>query len=598
MVIDKRSKNIANPNTKINIIFIILTIVVVFYGLRLFYVQIIQYAHYKQSALNDQLSVYQIPANRGLIYSEDANGSFVPIVLNQKLYTLYANPSFIKNPSKVAQQISKIITNQSSTYFYNLIKNKHLQYVILATKLSAEQNKQLNDLNNVALGTKGYYYRVYPDGDLASQVLGFVNNNGQGEYGVEQALNKQLAGKPGLLKAITDVYGVPLAASKQNTQISPTPGKNVVLTLNIGMQQQLQNILSKEYVTTKSQGVSAIIMNPYNGHVKAMANYPTYNPRDYQAVTNPRLFLNNSVDYAIEPGSIMKTLTTSAALDSGAVQPNSSFFDPAHWVIDNFDIHDIKIDGGPREQNIQSILSLSLNTGATWMLMQMSHKGGTQILPQGIETWHDYMVNHYHLGQSVGIQQGYEDLGYVPPANINDPSIDLRYANTAFGQGVSVTPIQIVSALSAVINGGTYYRPTLVAGYMNSNNNFQAVQPTIVQKNIVNPNVGKELVPLMEGVVKSYFHGGSTFMNFPSNYIVGGKTGTAQVAKPTGGYYANIYNGTYIGFVGGNKPQYMIVVFNIKPTVVGYAGTNAAQPIFADIAHMLINEGYVTPKYY
>lgn len=591
-----RIDNQLNSNKKINGIFIILCVVIIFFGLRLFYVQIIRYSHYQKAALSDQLSIYQIPATRGLIYAEDSAGK-VPIVLNQKLYTLYANPSFIKNPKNLADEIAKTIGGKATTY-YNLIKYKNLRYVVLATKLTKQQNQAINNLKNIALGTKGYYYRVYPDGNLASQVLGFVNNNGQGEYGIEQALNSELSGQPGLLKAITDVYGVPLAASKQNTQISPIPGKSVVLTLNVGMQQQVQNILQNEYKLTKSQGVSAIVMNPYNGHVKAMANFPTYNPASYQTVNNPQLFLNNTVDYALEPGSTMKTLTTSAALNTNSVQANSSFFDPAHWVINNFNIHDIKSDGGAREQNIQSILSLSLNTGATWMLMQMGQPGSTIINAKGITTWHDYMVNHFMLGKSVNIQQGYEDLGYVPPANLLDPSIDLRYANTAFGQGVSMTPIQIVSALSAVINGGTYYQPTLVDGTISPGGSFTQSKPKVVARNIVSPNVGKELTPLMEGVVKSYLHGGFSFMNFPSNYIVGGKTGTAQVAKPTGGYYANVFNGTYIGFVGGNKPQYMIIVYNIKPSIPGYAGSYAAQPIFADIAHMLINDGFVTPKYY
>ena len=298
----------------------------------------------------------------------------------------------------------------------------------------------------------------------------------------------------------------------------------------------------------------------------------------------------------VEPGSVMKTLTTSAALNTNAITPNESFYDPAHWVINGFNIHDIKIDGGPRQQNIQSILSLSLNTGATWMLMQMGDKGGTQITAKGIKTWHDYMVKHYLLGQPTGIQQGYEASGYVPPANLRDPSIDLRYANTAFGQGVSITALQLVSALSSVINGGTYYQPTLVDKIVSPDGKVTIEKPIVKERNVVSPRVGRELVPLMEGVVKSYLHGGSTFMNYPPNFIVGGKTGTAQVAKPTGGYYKNIYNGTYIGFVGGNKPQYLIVVYNIKPNVVGYAGTNGGQPVFADIAHMLINEGFVTPK--
>jgi len=579
---------------RIKLISVVLSGVLVLFGLRLFYVQVIRYSHYKQAALSDQLTQAQIPATRGLIEAKDGN-NIVPIVLNQKLYTLFADPPLIKHPKLIAGKISKIIGGQPSNYISELTA-KHTQYVILAHKLSQSQSNEIAKLNEPGLGTQGQDARVYPNGNLAAQVLGFVNPNGVGEYGIEQAMNKVLAGTPGELKAITDVSGVPLAASKQNTQIAPKPGKNVVLTLNLGMQQQVQQILAQEYKKTKSQGVSAIVINPYDGHIKAMANYPTYNPANYTSVSNQKIFQNAAVDYPIEPGSIMKTLTVSAALNLGAITPNESFFDPAHWVINGFNIHDIKIDGGPREQTIASILALSLNTGATWMLMQMGHKGTTVINATGIKNWHDYMVNHFRLGKITGIQQGYEASGYVPPPNMSDPSIDLRYANTAFGQGVSMTALQIVTALSSVINGGTYYQPSLVDEIISPNGKVQVEKPKVLERNVVSPNVGKELIPLMEGVVTAYLHGGSYFMNFPSNYIVGGKTGTAQVAKPTGGYYKNIYNGSYIGFVGGDKPQYLIVVYNIKPNITGYAGTFGGQPIFADIVHMLINEGYVTPK--
>ena len=593
-MLNLKGLDLATTEGRIKFCFGILAAILVIFGLRLFYVQIIRYDHYKQAALNDQLKQYQIPATRGIIEAEDG-GSDVPIVLNQRLYTLYADPPFIKHPYKVAKQISSIIGGNPDSYVPSL-KLKKTQYVVLANKITRQQNKKILALQDPGLGTQGQDYRVYPEGSLAAQVLGFVNNQGVGTYGVEQAMNNVLAGKPGLLKAITDINGVPLAASQQNTQIPPVPGSNVVLTLNLGIQEQLQKILAKDYKTTKSQELSAIVMNPYNGHIKAMANFPSYNPANYSNVTNPKLFQNYSVDYPIEPGSVMKTLTTSAALNSGAITPNESFYDPAHWVINGFNIHDIKIDGGAREQNIQSILALSLNTGATWMLMQMGGKGGTQITAKGIETWHNYMVNHFLLGQPTGIEQGYEAAGYVPPPNLKDPAIDLRYANTAFGQGVSVTALQLVAALSSVLNGGTYYKPTLIDKIISPSGKVKINKPKIVEKNVVSPKVGPELAPLMEGVVKAYLHGGFSFMNFPSNYIVGGKTGTAQVAKPTGGYYKNIYNGTYIGFVGGNVPQYTIIVYNIKPNVPGYAGSYGGQPVFADIAHMLINEGYVTPK--
>jgi cell division protein FtsI/penicillin-binding protein 2 len=571
-----------------------LLLVLIIFGVRLFYVQVIQHDRYEAAALSDQLKQYQIPATRGLIEAYDGNGA-VPIVLNQELYTLYADPPLIKQTNQTAAKVASIIGGNASQYAGQM-RTKNTQYVVLAKKLSPQQSNKLLALQLPGIGTQGQDYRVYPDGSLASQVLGFVNNSGVGEYGIEQALNQELAGTPGEVKAVTDSAGVPLAATKGNIETQPVNGDNIVTTLNLSMQTQMEQILKQEYQATKSQGLSAIIMNPNNGQVDAMANYPTYDPSNYQSVTDPSLFENAAVTNAIEPGSSMKTLTTSAALDQGVIQPNETFYDPAHWVVDNFNITDIEQDGGPRQQSIASILALSLNTGATWMLMQMSDPGGTQITQKGINAWHDYMVNHFRLGQPTGIEQGYESAGYVPPDTPSEPALALTYANTAFGQGLQLTALQEGAALSSVINGGTYYKPTLVAKTISPSGKVTVNQPKVLVKNTVKSNIGGELIPLMENVVTTYLHEGFAFMNFPSNYMVGGKTGTAQIAQPGGGYYANEYNGTYIGFVGGDKPQYLIVVFNTKPNVPGYAGAYGGQPVFAALAHMLINNSFVTPK--
>lgn len=580
---------------RINFLYVLLAAIIGIFGLRAFYIQVIRYSYYHQRALSDQLVQSTIPASRGIIEAEDGN-SVVPIVLNQKLYTVYADPTLVKNPDKVAQTLASVLGGNEANY-RKLITTKNTRYVVLAHKVSAANRNTLLAKKYPGVGALELDYRTYPQGALAAQVLGFVNESGKGEYGLEQALDPQLSGTPGELKAITDASGVPLAATGNNVDIAPKAGDNVVLSLDIGIQRQVEQILAQEYKKTKSQGLSAVVIDPNTGQVKAMANYPSFDPSNYDNVSDPSLFENAAVSNAIEPGSTMKTLTTSAALNVGAIQPDSTFYDPAHWLIDGFNITDIEQDGGARQQSVASTLALSLNTGAVWMLMQMSQPGGTRINQKGIETWHDYMTNHFRLGQPTGIEQGYESAGYVPPADMNNSAVGLQFANTAFGQGVQVTALQMAAALSSILNGGTYYQPTLVAQTVDPNTGQTTTnQPKVLQRNVVSPQTGQALIPLMQGVVSQYLHEGFGFMNFPSNYLVGGKTGTAQLAKPGGGYYDNIFNGTYLGFVGGNKPQYVIAVFNIKPNVPGYAGSLGGQPVFADIAHMLINDGDVTPK--
>jgi cell division protein FtsI/penicillin-binding protein 2 len=583
--------NTAHAVRRVRVWYALIAAALVIFGLRLFYLQVIRYGHYKDAALSDQLKQYEIPASRGEILIHNGN-AVVPIVLNQKLYTLYVDPTFVKHPDKYAQAVAKIIGGQPDDYKARLTK-KGTRYQILGKKLTEAQSAQIASLKFPGLGTEEQEYRTYPQGQLASQLLGFVNGSSVGQYGVEQALNKELAGTPGQLKAITDVRGVPLAASKDNIQKAPQNGDNVTLTINMAMQAHMEQILQAEAQKTKSQLLSAIIMDPKTGQIKAMANYPTFDPTRLNDVTDPSVFQNAVVSHPIEPGSIMKTLTTAAALDQGVVTPTTSFYDPARWTVDGYTITDIEEDGGARQQNIQSILALSLNTGATWELMQM---GGGQINIKGINAWHDYMVNHFLLGRETGVEQGYEATGYVPADNPKQPALGLTYANTSFGQGVTVTTLQMAAAISSVLNGGTYYQPTLIDQTTTPDGKTVKHQPKVLKRGVVSPKVSSDMVPLMEGVVKQYRNEGFSFMKFDPKYSVGGKTGTAQVAQPSGGYSATVFNGTYLGFVGGNTPQYVICVFNNKPTVGGYAGSWAGQPVFADLAHMLINNGFVTPK--
>lgn len=587
---NKNSQN--NPVNRIRVWYGLLIIVLVVFGVRLFYVQVIRYGHYKDAALSDQLKQYQIPATRGTIEAHEGSAT-VPIVLNQKLYTLYADPTYIKDPDKIAGQVASIIGGDASQYA-KLMKTKNTRYVVLAKRLDADKSKKLLDLKSPGIGTQAQDYRLYPQGQLASQLLGFVDSNGKGQYGLEQALNRQLDGTPGQVKAVTDVNGVPLAANKGNVETPPKDGSNIVTTIDLPMQAQMEKILASEFQKTKSKELSAVIIDPNTGQVKAMANVPTYNPADYQSANNPAVYQNAAVTNAIEPGSTMKVLTTAAALDQGVIQPDTTFYDPAHWIVDGFNITDIEEDGGAREQSIASLLNLSLNTGATWELMQM---GGGQINSKARNAWYDYMAKRYRFGKPTGIEQGYEASAYVPTPQNNGAGINLTYANTAFGQGVQVTPIQMAAALSSALNGGTYYQPHLVDEIVNPDDGTSTkVAPKAVEKNVVSSKVSQELIPLMEYVVQQHLKDGFPYLNFPSNYIVGGKTGTAQIAKPGGGYYDHKYNGTYVGFVGGDKPQYVIVVFNIQPDVPGYAGSYGGQPVFSDLAHMLIDNSYVTPK--
>ncbi len=579
-------------NRRLNIWYVLLIFILGAFVARLFYLQIVKHDHYRQAALSGQLKEYEIPADRGQIQAYE-NGNLVPLVLNQKLYTLFADPAFVKDTSAGSAKLA-VITKGSAQDYAKAMKTPNTRYVVLAKRLSEAQNKAITNLRLAGVGTQGQNYRIYPQGSLAAQLLGFVNDEGQGKYGIEQYLEKTLSGTPGELKAITDAAGVPLAASRDNVQINPKNGSDTVLTIDVSMQKQLENILATGLRRASSNSGCALIIDPNNGAVKAMANWPAYDPAKFYKVSDAKLFNNDCVSSPLEVGSAMKSLTASAALDLGVIKQNTSYYDPSHWKLDGHEVTNIEEDGGAGTHNIADILNLSINTGATWMLMRMGGETGV-VNRQARERWHDYMTNHFQLGKPTGIEQGYEAAGYIPDPN-NGYGLQLAYANTAFGQAMTATMLQMAAALSSVVNGGTYYQPRLVDSLISSAGGDEVMKAKIAKSHVVSPAVGKSIRSLLDYAVRQHYLNGFNYLNFPSTYEVGGKTGTAQIANPSGGYYANRYNGTYIGFVGGAKPQYVIAVRVNEPHISGYAGSGAAQPIFSDLAHMLINNFNVTPK--
>jgi len=573
-------------NSRVRLWYAVLLFIAAVFIIRLFYLQIIRHDYYRQQALSGQLKQYSVPAARGIIKAHDGDQT-VPIVLNETLYTLYADPVFIKDPEKSALKLSEITKGDSHKYA-KLMKTDNTRYVILSKKLTEEQRKRILALRLPGVGLQAQDYRTYPQTTLASQLLGFVNDEGKGTYGVEQSLNKELSGTPGMLRAITDASGVPLAASKNNIEVAPKNGHSVVLTIDLAMQKQLETILKEGLERAKSKSGSALVIDPNTGAIKAMANWPTYNPGQYFTYSDASIFTNSAVSSPLEVGSVMKVLTASAALDKGVIRPDTTYYDPGRWEVDGHTITNVEESGGPGTRSLADILNLSINTGATWMLIQM---GGGELNQKARETWHDYMVNRFQFGKLTNVEQGYEATGYVPNPKLGD-GLNIAYANTSFGQAMTATPLQMAAALSSVLNGGTYYQPRLVDATVDAGGKVSPKKPVSVRSGVVASRVSLQMQSLMEYVVTNHY----LRPPFGSNYSVGGKTGTAQIANPAGGYWGDRYNGMYIGFVGGDHPQYVIAVRVNEPGIGGYAGSAAAQPIFTRLGHMLINNFGVTPR--
>lgn len=591
MLMRPENKTFFGPVQRIRFWYAFLLLLGAVFVVRLFYLQVIRHDYYEKTAAFSQLKQYEIPAARGVIKAKSGDKT-VPLVLNETKYTLFVDPKYVKDAKAAAEAISKATGGSSADYQKKIENPDSPRYTILAKRLSNEQHEAVDKLDLKGVGTREAQYRTYPDGQLAAQLIGFVNDDNDGKYGLEQALNDELKGKPGQLKAITDAAGVPLAANKDNVVIAPQTGSTLTLTVDIGVQQQLEDILKQGVEKARGESGSALILDANTGAIRAMASFPTYNPNEYYKVENGAAFNNMSVTSPIEIGSVMKPLTAAAAMNLGVVNPNTSYYDPSYYKIDDATVSNIEEDGGAAQRTVTDIIKYSLNTGASWLLMQM---GGGTINEQARTRWYDYMTNHYGFGKQTGVEQGFEAEGQIPHPT-DGFGLNITYANSAFGQGMTATPLQLGAAFNSIVNGGTYYKPFLVESKTDDNGNEVKTQPQKVKSDVVSPAVSAQMIPILEA---TYEHNKRVFgVNSPPHeeYSIGGKTGTAQISNPQGGYYEDQFNGMYVGFVGGDKPEYIIVTRVDKPKIAGYAGSKAAAPIFVSLANMLIDSYGVTPK--
>lgn len=565
---------------RIQIFYYVIVALCVIFVLRLFYLQVLRRDFYAEQARASQLKQYEIPAERGSLYAYDGE-EIVPLVLNETRYRIVADPEIIKDSQKTAEQLSSVLGASVDELKQHLEADN--RYEILANKQTKDTKDKVDALRLPGVFThEKVPLRVYIQGDIAGQVLGFVNDAGDGNYGIEQYLNSELTGTPGRVKALTDQNNVPLLATGDNILIDPIDGKDVLLTLDVSMQRQSEQILRDGLKNAKSESGSIIIMEARTGAIKAMATFPTYDPAKYTDVKDPALFTNSAVSTPLEPGSTMKVLTAAAAIDSGAVGVEQTYFDPSFYQVDDAVVRNIEEDGGAATRSVSDILQLSLNTGATWLLMQM---GGGELNEQGRVRWHEYLTNHYGFGQPTGVEQGFgAEAEGVVPSPTEGYGLNITYANTAFGQGMTVTPIQMAAAITSVVNGGTYYRPHLVGGAMNGDAPPTLSTPEVLNDAVVTDSTSAAIVRFMNNVVNKNNPGAARV-----GYQVGGKTGTAEFAKPEGGYYDDRFNGTYVGYVGGDSPDYVIMVRVDDPKIGGYAGSKAAGPIFASVANMLMD---------
>lgn len=556
-------------------------------GLRLAYVQVVKNDHYLRLASSQHERRNEVPARRGEIFMLDGETK-APLALNQTLAVLYADPSQIKKKKETAELLAPALGMRQEELERKLsVKSS---YVVLANKLSQDKAEVIRKLNLRGIVLSDRQYRTYPEGRLAAQISGFLNADGKGQYGIEGFLDDELAGSPGLTRAKTDTRGNPIATS-DNLLNPPVDGTSVTLTIDRNIQAVAEKYLEQGVQRVKAKSGSVIIMDPKTGAVKAMANYPTFDPNNYGKTTDYNLFSNRTVSDLFEPGSGFKVITMAAGLDQKRISRETTFSDPGTVKIDGYTIGNAAGHRGGPNTTMTNVLRDSLNTGMIFVLKSMGGDMG-QITLAGKRILHEYITKRFHFGEKTGIEQTGEAAGKINPPR----SSDVNYANITFGQGVSVTMLQMVNAFAAIANGGTLYQPYLVGERVLPDGSVKLTKPTVLRKNVVSETAAQEVTRMMEVVVER----GSAYRIHADpklkQYKIAGKTGTAQIPKATGGYeeFKNI--GSFTGFAPSNgDPQFVMMVRVDEPKIQGFAEVTAV-PIFIDIASWLVDYYAIPPS--
>lgn len=552
---------------------------------RMYDLQIISHQKYVDLAMSQQTMQNTIFAKRGEIYMMDGDNT-TPVVMNEKVYTISVDPFLLRSEGgkelkEDEAKIDQLVQGYAVNTWDKVFANEASRYAVIAKNVPYERAKQIKEAKITGVYAQGSTKRVYPEGDLAAQVLGFVNADGKGQYGIEGSLNKELTGVNGILKTVKDVNNIPLTIGKNNVRVPAQDGKNVVLSIDRNIQKKTEDAIKATIEKFHVTNASAVVMNPRNGQILAMAGTPTYNPAEYAKVTDARAFQTDVTMSAFNPASVCKTFALAAAVDSGVMTPETTYNNTDLVTIDGWPIQNA-IKGHTGNISMQEVLTYSLNTGSIQALRLL---GGseTEITYQGKEKLYDYYYNRFGLGKYTGIELAESKGTVIPPTDID--GTNARYANMTFGQSLDLTMIQVATAFSAVVNGGDYYTPTLVAGEIK---NGEFVRDVLKERDhqAIESSTSETMRKMLHTArlvfpnVKYYDEG----------VYVGGKTGTAQVVK-NGKYTFDETIATYIGYGARSEtdyPEYVIMTKVWEDNRRLDGGMNA-KPIFDEISQFMVN---------
>jgi cell division protein FtsI/penicillin-binding protein 2 len=631
----KREREQENTN-RLNIILAIIFLLSGMIMFRLFFLQIIKGDRYTMLALGQHQAYSKLIPERGNIFMSDESADGAkqqyPLATSKEFAQVFAIPKDIKDPQGTAgilyeifdkikteneidemllkDEVFKELENpdidvkrfkelsdfkevkkqaelelRKSVYlgnYINTLSKKDDPYEPLKRKVDETTLKTLMDLKIDGLSYVLGKERYYPEGNIGSQILGFVgfsNDERQGKYGLEGFFNEELTGKMGSIKTERSGQGELIIVNDREYE-KPQNGSDIYLTINRSIQFEACKRLGETALQHGAEGGSIIVMDPKTGAVIAMCSWPDYDPNNYNEVDDANLYNNPAIFDAYEPGSIFKVITMAAGLNEGVVSPNTTYEDKGYINVAGWNKpiknSDFSTHGGHGVTDMVTVLEQSLNTGAIFVMNKV-----------GPEKFAEYVKN-FGFGEKTGIELETEGLSNI--VNLLRKTIrPVEAATASFGQGISVTSLQMVAAYAAIANGGILMKPYVVEKIVHQDGEEEITEPVQVRR-VISEKASLLLSSMMVNVVEN----GHSKPAAVKGYYVAGKTGTAQVADKQGGYYENNMIHTLEGFAPVEDPRFVMLIKLNNPKDAKFAESTCA-PLFGELAKFILDY-YKVPK--
>ncbi len=552
------------------LIFLLVIILILFaLILRTGYIQLVWGNELQEKAMDQWTRTLDVYPKRGIIYDRNK----VVLAQSASADSIAVRPGQLEDPKDASEKLAAILQLDEEK-LYKKLADKKKSEVWVKRQLSREESVKIRKLN-----IKGVYFteepkRYYPNGDLASHVLGFTMKYAdpgeglKGQEGLELYYDKYLKGVPGRIVMETDAKGRETSDNVERL-VPPIDGWNVVLTIDQTIQYFTEKAVSDAMDNYQASKIYAIVMDPKTGDILAMANRPNFDSNDpprklgYEAMED--YVKNIAVKDNMDPGSTFKIVTAASALEEGVVTKNSTFFDPGYRIVDGQRIKCWKA-GGHGQQTFFEVVQHSCNPA----FMDMA-------LGLGVDRFYDY-IHAFGFGSRTGVDIAGEESGVI----MNQASVkNVDLARMGFGQAIAVTPLQLINAVSAVINGGSLMQPRLVRALDFDDGNkksYKEIDPVKVRQ-VISPETSE----IMREVLQSVVSEGSGKKAYIPGYRVGGKTGTAQKYSSGGGIKQGAVISSFIGFAPAEDPQVIVLFMVDEPKVAVDFGSVVAAPYVKSI---------------